>query len=102
LPVDRELASRNTWRFQTRMRAARLRHIGAAIEDVDFRTPRKLDRARFQQLATGRWIKDARNLMITGLCGVGKTWLACAPRPADLPALTSPSSGGDCPACSPI
>jgi hypothetical protein len=28
------------------MRAAKLRHIGAAIEDVDFRTPRKLDRVR--------------------------------------------------------
>jgi len=37
-----------------------------------------LDRALFQQLATGRWIKEARNLMITGPCGVGKTWLACA------------------------
>jgi len=73
LLVDREVASRNTRRFQTRMR-----HIGAAIEDVDFRTPRKLDRALFQQLATGRWIKDARNLMITGPCGVRKTWLACA------------------------
>ena len=78
LLVDREVASRNTRRFQTRMRAAKLRHIGAAIEDVDFRTPRKLDRALFQQLATGRWIGDARNLMITGPCGVGKTWLACA------------------------
>lgn len=78
LLVDREIASRNTRRFQTRMRAAKLRHVGAAIEDVDFRTPRKLDRALFQQLATGRWIADARNLMITGPCGVGKTWLACA------------------------
>jgi DNA replication protein DnaC len=78
LLVEREIASRNTRRFQTRMRSAKLRHIGAAIEDVDFRTPRKLDRAQFQQLATGRWIDDARNLMITGPCGVGKTWLACA------------------------
>ena len=25
-----------------------------------------------------RWIKHKRNLMITGPCGVGKTWLACA------------------------
>ena len=57
---------------------AKLRHIGAAIEDVDYRTPRKLDRTLFQQLGAGRWIKDARNLMITGPCGVGKTWLACA------------------------
>ena len=84
LLVEREVASRNTRRFQTRMRSAKLRHIGAAIEDVDFRTPRKLDRAQFQQLATGRWIDDARNLMITGPSlslhwgGVGKTWLACA------------------------
>jgi len=76
--VDREIVCRDTRRFQTRMRTAKLRHIGAAIEDVDFRTPRKLDRALFQQLATGRWIKDAHNLMITGPCGVAKTWLACA------------------------
>ncbi len=53
LLADREIASRNTRRFQTRLRMARLRHVGAAIEDVDFRTPRKLDRALFQQLATG-------------------------------------------------
>jgi hypothetical protein len=26
------------------MRAAKLRHVGAAIEDVDYRTPRQLDR----------------------------------------------------------
>ena len=78
LLADREIATRDTRRFQTRMRVAKLRHIGAAIEDVDFRAPRKLDRALFQQLATGRWIGDARNLMITGPCGVGKTWLACA------------------------
>ena len=37
-----------------------------------------LDKALFQQMLTGRWIKHKRNLMITGPCGVGKTWLACA------------------------
>jgi hypothetical protein len=36
-----------------------LRHVGAAIEDVDYRTARKLDRGLFQQLATGRWRKCA-------------------------------------------
>jgi DNA replication protein DnaC len=78
LLIDREAASRSTKKFQSRMRAARLRHVGAAIEDVDYRTPRKLDKALFQQLATGRWIAEHRNLLITGPCGVGKTWLACA------------------------
>ena len=78
LLIDREVADRTTKRFQSRMRAATLRHVGAAIEDVDYRTARKLDKALFQQLATGRWIKERRNLMITGPCGLGKTWLACA------------------------
>jgi DNA replication protein DnaC len=34
LLLDREAANRNTRRFQTRLRAARLRHSQAAIEDV--------------------------------------------------------------------
>lgn len=78
LLIDREAASRSTKKFQSRMRTAKLRHAGACIEDVDFRTPRKLDKALFQQLATGRWIDESQNLLITGPCGVGKTWLACA------------------------
>jgi len=78
LLIDRETASRETKRFESRMRTARLRHVGAAPEDVDYKTRRGLDKALFQQLLTGKWIKDKRNLMITGPCGVGKTWLACA------------------------
>ncbi len=78
LLLDREAASRNTKRFQSRLRAAHLRHGQASIEDVDYRTPRKLDKALFQSLATGRWIAQARSLMVTGPCGVGKSWLSCA------------------------
>ena len=78
LLIDREAASRETKRFESRMRTARLRHVGAAPEDVDYKTRRGLDKPLFQQLLTGKWIRDKRNLMITGPCGVGKTWLACA------------------------
>lgn len=78
LLIDRETASRETKRFESRMRTAKLRHVGASPEDVDYRSRRNLDKALFQQLLTGKWIKDRRNLMITGPCGVGKTWLACA------------------------
>ena len=49
-----------------------------SIEDVDYRTPRRLDKALFQQLATCRWIAEHRNLLVTGPCGIGKSWLACA------------------------
>src|SRR5208282_1598533 len=34
--------------------------------------------AMFQQLATGRWIAEHRNVLVTGKCGVGKSWLSCA------------------------
>lgn len=78
LLIDREASSRSTRKFHTRMRAAKLRHVGASVEDVDFRTPRKLDKPLFKELAAGRWIDESQNLLITGPCGVGKTWLACA------------------------
>ena len=78
LMLDRESTSRSTRRFETRMKAARLRHGQASVEDVDYRSPRRLDKALFQQLATGRWIADHRNLLVTGPCGIGKSWLACA------------------------
>ena len=78
LLIDRESSSRETKRFDSRMRTAKLRHRGAVPEDIDYKSRRGLDKALFQQMLTGRWIKDKRNLIITGLCGVGKTWLACA------------------------
>jgi DNA replication protein DnaC len=78
LLLDRESAYRSTRRFQTRLRSARLRNSQAAVEDVDYRTPRRLDKALFQQLATCRWIAEHRALLVTGPCGIGKSWLSCA------------------------
>ena len=78
LLLDRETVTRGAKRFQTRLRSAHLRHGQASIEDVDYRAPRRLDKALFQQLATCRWIADHRNLLVTGKCGVGKSWLSCA------------------------
>jgi len=78
LLCDREIAHRSTKRFNTRLRGAGLRHVGASIEDVDYRASRKLDKALFQQLGTCNWIRDHRNVLITGPCGVGKSWLGCA------------------------
>ena len=78
LLLDREAATRNSKRFQIRLRSAKLRHSQAAIEDVDCRTPRRLDKALFAQLAAGKWIAEHRNLLVTGPCGIGKSWLSCA------------------------
>lgn len=78
LLLDREASNRGTKRFQTRLRSAHLRHGQASIEDVDYRAARRLDKVLFQQLATCRWIVEHRNLLVTGPCGVGKSWLSCA------------------------
>ena len=78
LLLDREEAERDDRRLTYRLRNARLRHPEACIEDVDYRASRRLDKALFQQLARGKWIAGKQNLIVTGPCGVGKSWLACA------------------------
>jgi len=77
LILDQEVTARRQKRFETRAKAARLRHP-ASVEDVDFRAPRGLDRALFLKLASCDWVRERRNLLITGPCGVGKSWLASA------------------------
>ena len=78
LLVDREIINRATKRAQTRLRAARLRYSQASVEDVNYRAQRQLDKPLFQQLATCRLVADKRNLLVSGKCGLGKTWLVCA------------------------
>jgi DNA replication protein DnaC len=77
LLVDREITERENRRLTSRLRRARLRHV-AALEDIDYRNPRGLDKGLIQSLATCQWAKEHLNILITGPTGVGKTWLACA------------------------
>ena len=86
--------------LHTRMRAAKLRHVGAAVEDVDYRSPRKLDKALFQKLASGRCIAEKRNLLITGPAGSARP--GSPARLARRPAATiAPSSTSGCRGSSP-
>ena len=77
LLVDRETAERESRRLTSRLRRARLRH-NAALEDIDWQSPRGLDRGLIQSLAACQWVKEHLNILIAGPTGVGKTWLACA------------------------
>jgi len=75
--LERESTLRQQKRFESRAKAAKLRHL-AAVEDVDYRTPRGLDRAMFMKLTSCDWIRERRHCLLTGPSGVGKSWLACA------------------------
>ena len=77
LLLDREISHRRDKRLVARLRYARLRQ-NAAIEDVDYRVHRGLDRALFKKLVEGAWIDAHDNLILCGPTGVGKSWLASA------------------------
>jgi DNA replication protein DnaC len=77
LLVDREMTERSERRLKTRLRQAKFR-LSAQIEDVDYRYPRGLDKSLVLNLASCQWVKERRNILITGPTGIGKTWMACA------------------------
>lgn len=77
LLADRELTERSNRRVALRLRQAKLRQ-SAALEDLDTRAPRGLDKALIVLLATCQWIAEHLNCLISGPTGIGKTWLACA------------------------
>ncbi|MBM1175514.1 IS21-like element helper ATPase IstB [Microvirga arabica] len=77
LLVDREAAERETKRLSARLKFAALRQ-NACVEDIDWRTPRGMDRAVVARLTAGDWIERCENLLITGATGLGKSWIACA------------------------
>lgn len=77
LLVDREVAERDSRRLKLRLAQARLRQ-SACLEDLDHRTPRGLDRTLMATLATGQWLRQHLNVLITGPAGIGKSWIMCA------------------------
>lgn len=77
LIVERELAYRENRRLTRLLQCAQLKER-ACVEDIDFRARRGLDKSQMAYLASGEWLRAHQNLTITGACGCGKTWLACA------------------------
>ena len=77
LLVDREAEARDSRRLALRLKAAKLRQE-ATVEDIDFRTPRGLDRSLIMSLGQAGWVAAKHNLLVTGPTGAGKTFLACA------------------------
>jgi DNA replication protein DnaC len=75
--VDYEQAMRENRRLTSRLARAKLKQQGC-IEDINYSHSRGLDRTLIRKLSTCSWIKEHHNLVITGLTGVGKSFIACA------------------------
>jgi len=52
--------------------------LRASVQDIDYQHPRNITKPKISRLAQGDWVSRAQNLLITGPCGSGKTYLACA------------------------
>jgi|SRR5579863_425 len=77
LLLQHETVARASARLAQRLRWARLPQL-ASLEDLDTRTPRGLDAAVLAQVTDLNWIAQHLNVLLTGPCGVGKSYLACA------------------------
>jgi DNA replication protein DnaC len=78
LLVDREVHCRNDRKLLRLLKNAHLKYAQAAIEDIDARSGRGIDRREVMSLALGDWVSAGHSVLITGPTGAGKSWLACA------------------------
>ena len=77
LLTDSEEMDRTQRKQQRLLKAAKLK-INAIPEEIDYQHPRGLKQSLMAALLQGDWINKHQNLLITGPCGSGKTYLACA------------------------
>ena len=75
--LERETSERENRRLRRLLQLAKLR-LDASLEDIDFRSPRGLDKSVLLRLAGCDWIRNHQVTLISGATGTGKTYLACA------------------------
>jgi DNA replication protein DnaC len=77
LLIQHELIERQSCRLRQRLRWAKFTQV-AALEDLDLKAARGIDRAALSQVTDLGWIRERLNVIVTGPTGVGKSFLACA------------------------
>lgn len=75
--LDGELSERHRKTVELNLQFARFPYL-KRLEDFDFNAQPSIDRRLVDELATGRYLSEGRNVVLLGPPGVGKTHLAIA------------------------
>ena len=78
LLVDWEYSKRQHNHLQRLISQAKFQNPHACIEDINYATDRKLDRELILELASCNYVHHARNIVIVGATGAGKSYIAQA------------------------
>jgi DNA replication protein DnaC len=77
LLLQAEWEDRENKKLTRRLQSARFRYR-ASMEEIDYVTPRGIDKTLLQRLSDSAFIERSENVIITGATGVGKSYIATA------------------------
>lgn len=77
LLIDSESIEREHRKQQRLIKSAKFK-LSANAKDIDYQHPRGLKREIVANLLQCDWLNKSQNLLLTGPCGSGKTYIACA------------------------
>ena len=77
LLTDNEVYERDSRKQKRLLKQAQLK-LMATAQNIDYQHPRGLQKALMTELLQCHWLPRYQNLLLTGPCGTGKTYLACA------------------------
>jgi DNA replication protein DnaC len=78
LLVDAEWRARENKRLARALQEAKLKLSQACLEAIDYPARRELDKALIRQLGSCRWVAEHQAVLISGMTGTGKSFVACA------------------------
>lgn len=76
--VDAEWDARRVNKRTRLLRQAGFSDPEANVADIRYDADRRLDKTRMTELSNCEWVRNHRNVLITGASGAGKSWIACA------------------------
>lgn len=76
--VDAQWLSRQNTRLKRLLHTANLRDPAATLSDLSYKPERSLEKNQVARLSDLQWIRDGRNMLVTGPTGTGKTYLVSA------------------------